>query len=160
MSVGATRSTAGFPAEFEGAFARLRYALAEVYGVPGKEPQRVAATILAGFTFASHNPETARVLTSHAISQGDYGVARYRDLLSRAAQVLARCRGERPENADLPAITERALVGGLATLVTQRLDTDRAGELPPLAPQAVEFVLSPYLGASEARRLANALNVF
>jgi hypothetical protein len=159
MSLGATSSTAGFPAEFEAALARLRYALAEAYAVRDKEPQRVAAAILAGFTFASHNPKTVLVLTSRALSQGGYGVARYRDLLLRAARVLARCRAERPENTDLPAITERALIGGLVTLVAQRLDTGRAGELPALAPQAVEFVLSPYLGANEARRLANAPNL-
>lgn len=159
MSVGPTRSTAAFPAEFEAALARMRYALADAYDMPGDEPQRVAAAILAGFTFAAHNPETVLVLTSRALSQGSYGVARYRDLLSRAARVLARCRAERSENTDLPPITERALIGGLATLVAQRLDTGRARELPVLVPQAVEFVLSPYLGASEARRLAHAPNL-
>lgn len=158
MSVGATRSTAAFPAEFEAALARLRYALADAYDMPANEPQRVAAAILAGLTFASDNPETVLVLTSRAVSHGGYGAARYRDLLLGAARVLARCRAERPENTDLPAITERALIGGLATLVAQRLDTGRAGELPALAPQAIEFVLSPYLGGKEARHLANAPN--
>ena len=34
------------------------------------------------------------------------------------------------QDSGLPAITERALVGGLAILVTHRLDTGRADELP------------------------------
>lgn len=157
--MGAVGSAPGFPAEFEAALARLRYALAEAYGVPDEEPERVAAAIRAGLTFASHNPTTVLVLTSGALSQDPLWRARYRDLVGRTARVLARCRAARPENARLPAITERALVGSLATLVTHRLDTDRAEELPALAPQAVELALTPYLGADEARRVANASNL-
>jgi hypothetical protein len=152
--MGTIRGAAGFPAEFEAALARLRFALTEAYRVPGPEPGRVAAAIQAGFAFASHNPATVLVLTSGALSQGPYGAARHRDLLARAARVLARCRAGRSESDRLPAITERALVGGLATVVAHRLDAGRAGELPALAPQAVEFVLTPYLGAEEARRFA------
>jgi hypothetical protein len=152
--MGPIRDAADFPAEFEAALARLRFVLAEAYRVPGPEPERVAAAIRAGFAFASNNPATVLVLTSGALSQGPYGAVRQGDLLARAARVLARCRAGRAENAGLPATTERALVGGLATMVAQRLDTGRAEELPALAPQAVEFVLTPYLGAEGARRLA------
>jgi hypothetical protein len=51
-------------------------------------------------------------------------------------------------------VTERALIGGIATLVSERLDAGREAELPALATEAIEFVLTPYIGAAEAHRLA------
>lgn len=152
--MGATGSASTFSAEFEAALARLSYALAEAYR-PGPEPERVARAIRAGFIFASHNPATVSVLTSRALSRDLHGAACYRDLVARAARVLARCRAELPEGTDLPAITERVLIGGLAVSVAQYLDAGRAEELPALAPQAIELILTQYLGREEARRLAS-----
>jgi hypothetical protein len=40
-------------------------------------------------------------------------------------------------------------------LVAQRVDLGRAAELPTLAPEAIQFVLTPYLGAAEARRVGD-----
>jgi hypothetical protein len=45
------------------------------------------------------------------------------------------------------------MAGGVAMLVAQRLDRGAASELPALAPEAIQFVLTPYLGAAEARRV-------
>jgi hypothetical protein len=39
-------------------------------------------------------------------------------------------------------------------LVAQRLDQDKIGELPTATPEMIEFVLTPYIGAAEARRVA------
>lgn len=52
------------------------------------------------------------------------------------------------------ALTSEALAGGLAGLVAERLTRGRAAELPALAPQAIEFALTPYLGVEEAKRIA------
>jgi hypothetical protein len=48
------------------------------------------------------------------------------------------------------------MTGGLAMLVAQRLDIDRTEELPALAQEVTQFVLTPYLGTAEARRIAAA----
>jgi hypothetical protein len=46
------------------------------------------------------------------------------------------------------------MVGGLASLIAQRLDSRAAvSQLPALAPDAIQFVLTPYLGAEAARRI-------
>jgi hypothetical protein len=146
----------GFPACFEAALARLRFAAESAYAEDdaATEPERLAAALRAVFEFASRNPSAAWLLTGGALAHGPYGNARYQELLGAAAGVLASLRAERPEAASLPAMTECALLGGLATLLARRLQAGAAEELQVLAPEAIEFVLTPYLGALEARRLA------
>lgn len=46
------------------------------------------------------------------------------------------------------------MIGGVATLVAQRLDTGTEEELPALASEAVQFVLTPYLGTAWAAEVA------
>jgi hypothetical protein len=145
---------ADFPAQFEAARARLWHAAECGWAEGGSEPERVAAALRAVLEFASRNPAAVRLLTSGALAHGPYGTSCYRELLTAAARVLAGCRAERTGPGELPALTERALVGGVATLVSERLDAGREAELLALAPEAIEFVLTPYVRAAEARRLA------
>ncbi|HEX6229349.1 MAG TPA: hypothetical protein VFZ41_07790 [Solirubrobacterales bacterium] len=63
-------------------------------------------------------------------------------------------RGLRPGGDHLPQITEKAMVGGVAMLVAQRLERGTHAELPALAPEAIQFVLTPYLGSEEAKTVA------
>jgi hypothetical protein len=77
-------------------------------------------------------------------------------MISHFGERLLPGRAMRPEGERLPEITERAMIGGLAMLIAQRLDLGRAAELPALAPEAIQFVLTPYLGTEEARRVARA----
>lgn len=151
-----TISSAGadFPARFEAALARLRFAAECGWAEGGSEPERVAAALRAVFEFASRNPAAFHLLTSGALADGRYGTARHRELLTAAARVLAGCRDADAGGAELPAVTERALVGGIATLLSERFDADREAELTALAPEAIEFALTPYVGAAEARRIA------
>jgi hypothetical protein len=93
-------------------------------------------------------------LTNEALAHGPEGIARHERLIAYLRKGLALGRQERPENDRLPGITERAMASGVVMLVAQRVDQGRAAELPALAPEAIQFVLTPYLGAEEARRVA------
>jgi hypothetical protein len=75
-------------------------------------------------------------------------------MLEHFGEHLLPGRELHPEGERLPQIVEKAMTGGLAMLVAQRLDTGREAELPGLAPEAIQFVLTPYLGTGEARRIA------
>jgi hypothetical protein len=93
---------------FEAALARLRFAAEFGWAEGGSEPERVAAALRAVFEFASHTPAAFRLLTSGALAHGPYGTARYRELLTAAARILAGCRDAEAGGAELPAVTERA----------------------------------------------------
>lgn len=145
-----------FSHAFEAAFARLQVVVEEGYGLRAPWPGKIAGAIRAGFEFAAANPETANILTNEAIARGRDGFVRYNRLVDYCAGLLAPGRELRPENEQLPEILERSLAGGLVMLIAQRVDQGRAAELRALVPEAVQFVLTPYLGLEEARRAAAA----
>jgi hypothetical protein len=148
------RSSDSFATAFEAAFAQLQVAILDACGGEEEWPRKVAAAVGSGLKFAAADPVAARVLTSEAFAQGAAGVRRYERLIVYLEGLLRPGRAEGPDGERLPDITERALAGGIAALVSERLDRGREGELAALAPEAIQFVLTPYLGGEEARRVA------
>jgi hypothetical protein len=150
------RSSDDFGIAFERAFAGFQIRVEEACGGRDDWPSAIAAAVRAAFGFAVEDPAAAAALTSEALAAGPDGVARHRRLLDYVAERLAAGRELRPGGPELPELTELALVGGLAGLIAERLSGGRPHELPALAPEAVQFVLTPYIGAEEARRVAAA----
>lgn len=72
------------------------------------------------------------------------------------AGLLEGGRAESPHGADLPPSTERSIARGVATIVANRIERGHSDELTGLAPEVVQFVLTPYIGTEEARRIATA----
>jgi hypothetical protein len=143
-----------FAAAFETSFARFQIHVEEACAGRPDWPARTAAAIRAGLEFAAAHPETANLLTNEALASGADGIARYRRLIAYIAGAFAEGRQEDAQGRELPQLTEQALAGGLLGLVAERLDRGSAAELPALAPQAIQFALTPYLGLEQARRIA------
>lgn len=145
-----------FASAFEAAFARLQVML-EMACVGGEPwPERVRIAVLRGLEFAARDSMAASVLTNEALAHGVDGLARYERLMSYLAGLLEPGRAESPHGTDLPATTERSIAGGIATIVANRVDRGGAEELARLAPDIVQFALTPYMGTEEARRIATA----
>jgi hypothetical protein len=144
-----------FVSAFETAFARVQIAVEEASARHREWPLRIAAAIRAGLEFAAADPAAANVLTNEAIAAGPDGIARYRRLTTYIAEAFAGGREEGLADGEPPQVTEQALAGGLLGLVAERLNAGRAAELPALAPEAIEFTLTPYLGTEEAKRIAS-----
>jgi len=143
-----------FASAFEGAFAGLQVELEKAWMAQLAWPLRVAAAARAGLRFAAAEPSAAQTLTNDALAAGPEGIVRHERLIAYLRGGLALGRQERPENDRLPEITEHAMASGIVMLVAQRVDLGRAAELPALVPEVIQFVLTPYLGAEEARRIA------
>jgi hypothetical protein len=144
----------GFSDDFESAFARLQVRVETACAREALWPAQVAAGVRAALEFAAAEPAAARLLTSDVLAVGREGYARYDRMLAHFGERLLPGRALRPEGEKLPAIIEKAMTGGIATIVAQRVDTGRERELPGLAPEAIQFVLTPYLGTEAARRIA------
>jgi hypothetical protein len=141
-------------AAFEAAFARLQVLFEETCASPEGWPLRVARTIRAGLFFAVEDPVAAELLANEVLAWGADGQRRYERLISYLASRLEPGRRECPRAEDLPDTLEAALAGGLVFLVSRRLEQERVADLPAAAPHAIEFVLIPYLGIAEAKRIA------
>jgi hypothetical protein len=145
---------AGFAQSFEATFARLQVAILDACGCEPDWPAKVAAGVRAGFEFAVADPGAAQALTIEPLASGADGIDRYERLVRYLGGALFPGRQERPEGGGLPETTERAIAGGLLTLVAQRVDQGNSKELSAVVPEAVQFALTPYLGAEEARQVA------
>jgi hypothetical protein len=152
--------TAHFPDDFadafEAALARFQVRIEGACAAAADWPTAAAAAIRAALEFAAEDPGAANTLTNEAMAAGLDGIARRERLLAHTGDALARGRGERAEAEQLPGLTEHALVGGIAALIAERVATGRAAELPAMAPEAIQFALTPYLGIAEAKRIAAA----
>jgi len=142
-----------FANSFETAFARLQIRVETACAAEADWSAQVAAAIRAALAFAAADPESADVLTNGAMAEGRDGFARYERMLAHFGEGLRPGRAERPHGEGLPETTEKAMVAGFASLIANRLHGEAAAELPGIAPEAIQFVLTPYLGAEDARRL-------
>lgn len=146
----------GFADAFESAFGRLRIRIESACAHRPDWPSGTAAGIRAALAFAASDPAAVRALTTDSLASGKPGYARYERMISYLCDLLRPGRNERPNGERLPAETERALAGGVVMLVAQRVDLGRHTELAALAAEATQFVLTPYLGIAEARRISAA----
>lgn len=143
-----------FADAFERAFALLQIRVETACAAQADWPGQVAAGARAALDFAAAEPAAAQTLTNDALAAGEAGYSRYDRLLTYLSEPLLPGRDLHSEGEWLPEIVERSMVGGLVTLVAQRLNRGSEAELPGLAEETIQFVLTPYLGAEEARRLA------
>jgi hypothetical protein len=148
-----------FAGAFEAALARFQVRVEEACAGSPDWAAGVAAAIRASLEFAAEDPAAANTLTNEALAEGRDGIARRERLLGYLAERLEAGREVRSAGLELPPLTERGVAGGLAGLVAERVATDRAAELPALAPEAIQFALTPYLGAVEAKRIGAASRV-
>ena len=141
-------------AAHEAAFERLLYLVLRACNAQSEWPLKVKAAISAALHFAATEPDRARLLTLDALA---FDTAVRRHIVSsrnHLAALLGAGREHSSQGFPIPQITERALVGGIASIIAARLNDGAPAELPGLEPQLVELVLMPYVGGEEAARVA------
>lgn len=143
-----------FAHAFDSAFAELQVRIESACAPAGEWPAGVAAGVRAAFEWVAAEPRAAQLLTNEALAAGRPGFERYERMVGYVAGLLEPGREWPPHGERLPEITERAMASGVAMLVAQRLSLHREAELPAVVPEAVQFVLTPYLGSAVARRVA------
>jgi hypothetical protein len=151
---GTARQPDDFAFAFDSAFAQLQVRIESACAATGEWPEGAAAGIRAAFGWVAAEPASAQLLTNDALAGGKAGFERYERMIAYVAGLLAPGRERASHGERLPEITERAMASGVAMLVAQRLSLGQEAELPALAGEAIQFVLTPYLGSAEARRLA------
>ncbi len=113
---------------------------------------RVAAGIRAAVEFAVRRPHEARLLVLDTVAADAEAARCALAGAERLAAMLRTGRDHHARAADLPEVTERALVGAVASAVSWRLLSGES--LSDLEPQLVQLVLTPYLGTAAAARQA------
>ena len=119
-------------------------------------PRRIQAAVAVLIGTLAETAATARLFVVEAPSVSLAAAERQYTALSHLASYLRTGRGLYPRAAELPEVTERALIGGTVSIVCEHLLAEDPDEITRLRPQLVEVLLSPYLGEEEARAVASA----
>jgi AcrR family transcriptional regulator len=144
-----------YVAAFDGAIASLGDVLREAFESETEWPLQIRAALAEALAYLAADPAVARLLTAEPFVAGPVIAERYKAATERVTPYLRagrRLRGDKGES--LPETTETGLLGAINALVSRHVKSGRAAQLPDLLPDLVQFVLTPNLGASEARRVA------
>lgn len=115
---------------------------------------KVIAALKAVFSTLVEASAVARVFAIEVAAAGIPATVRQIDALDDFASLLRHGRDLYPRAAALPEPAERALVGGVASIVSGHLLAEDPASLPALEPQLAELLLTPYLGEEGAKRSA------
>lgn len=124
-----------------------------VEGIPDW-PRQVVAASRAGLAGLASEPDLARLCLVESRSAGPMITSRFSEAVNELVPLLRLGRAERSSERSLPDSTEESTIGALISLAYSKVSAGEAAQLEQLLPDFTEFILSPYLGAEEAAKLA------
>jgi AcrR family transcriptional regulator len=145
-----------FVAAYDTVMEELRERVGQAFDEQADWPHAVKAGIAAMLHFLAVEPNLARLCMVEALVAGPVVVERYDAAIQSFVPYFQTGRkGRSPEVLlRLSPTTEEALVGGMMSLISRRIIAGKTGELETLLPDLVEFTLTPYLGSSDAVKIA------
>lgn len=142
-----------FLAAYEMIDAHVRDSILAVTDPAQPWPEQIRDRLAAMLGVLARDLAVARFYLVEPLAAGGEIAARYRD----AMQLLAETIRPRSSSTDMNVeVRDQALMGGIATLISRRLNAGGAERLGELLPDLTELALAPYLGHDEARRVAAA----
>ena len=143
-------------AAFDNFLSRLWVEVTSVCDGDDEWPVKVRAVLDRILSYLAEASALARLFAVEATAASLAVAERQFAALESFATMLRDGRKLYPRASSLPAPTERALVGGIASIISAHLLAEEPRALPELESELAELVLVPYLGQSEARRIARA----
>jgi AcrR family transcriptional regulator len=118
--------------------------------------QRVLAGIDALLGLFAAEPALGSIALVEGLRAGRGVYDRYQAAVELFVGYLRDGAPLTPAGAEVPEATGEAVVGGIASLMGRRILAGEAEQLPELFPEILEFALTAFLGADEARRIVSA----
>lgn len=116
--------------------------------------ERVRAGLTAFLEYVAEEPALARTCMVEALSAGPAAVEHYEKSQQAFVSLFKLGRDVSPHGGQLPETLEEAIIGGVFWIVYQRLAIGEEATIPELLPELIEFALTPYLGAKQARQVS------
>lgn len=146
-----------FFAAYEAAIERIRKVVVDTCAQPKAEwALRVRDGIAALLAFLAADPALASLSLVEGLRAGRGVYDRYQAAVESFVPYLREGAPVTPDGEPVPAATDEAVVGGIASLLGRRVLAGEAEQIDELVPDVLEFALTPYLGATEARRIISA----
>jgi AcrR family transcriptional regulator len=112
--------------------------------------------IAALLTLLARDPALASLSLVEGLRAGRGVYDRYQAAVESFVPYLRHGAPDAPDGEPVPAATDEAVVGGIASLLGRRVLAGEAEQIDQLLPDVLEFALTPYLGVVEARRIISA----
>jgi AcrR family transcriptional regulator len=119
-------------------------------------PRRIREGIGSLLTLLAGDPALASLALVEGLRAGRGVYDRYQTAVESFVPYLRAGAPRAPDGDPVPAATDEAVVGGIASLLGRRVLAGEAERIDELLPDVLEFALTPYLGAAEARRIISA----
>lgn len=147
-----------FFAAYEAAIERIREQVTQACAkhARGEWSRRVKGGIASLLILLAGNPALASLSLVEGLRAGRGVYDRYQIAVESFVPYLRDGAPQAPDGDAVPASTDEAVVGGIASLLGRRILAGEAERIDELLPDVLEFALTPYLGAAEARRIISA----
>jgi AcrR family transcriptional regulator len=147
-----------FIAAYDAAIERIRErVLAACEGAgQGEWARRVRDGIDALLELFAVEPALASIALVEGLRAGRGVYDRYQAAVESFVGYLREGAPPTPAGTEVPEATDEAVVGGIASLLGRRILAGDADQLSQLFPEILEFTLTAYLGAEEARRIVSS----
>ena len=147
-----------FFAAYEAAVERVRKVVHEACASHGKTEWslRVRDALVAVLKLLAKDPALASVVLVEGLRAGRGAYDRYQLALESFVPDFRNGAPRAPGQQRVPQAMDEAVVGGIASLLGRRVLAGEAERIDELLPEVLEFALTPYLGATEARRIISA----
>lgn len=147
-----------FVAAYDAAIDRIReQVLAACEKADGDEwAMRVRNGIDALLRLFVAEPALASIALVEGLRAGRDVYDRYQAAVESFVGFLREGAPAAPGGEEVPEATDEAVVGGVASMLGRRVFAGEADRLSELFPEILEFTLTAYLGAEEARRIVSA----
>ena len=118
--------------------------------------RRVRAGVIALLDLLAAEPPLATIVLAEGLRAGRGIYDRYQAAVESFVPLLREGAPDPPGGGEVPAATDEAVVGGIASLLSRRVVAGEAADLGELVPDVLEFALTPHLGTEGARRIISA----
>jgi AcrR family transcriptional regulator len=147
-----------FFAAYEDAVERIREAVVSTCTANSEAEWalRIRASIATLLRQLAADPALASISLVEGLRAGRGVYDRYQAAIESFVPYLREGAPMAPGGERVPAATDEAVVGGIASLLGRRVLAGEAEQIEALLPDVLEFALTPYLSAAEARRIISA----
>jgi AcrR family transcriptional regulator len=147
-----------FFAAYDFAVERIRTTVTEACAGAGSIDwaPRVQAGVNALLVLLTEEPALAAIVLAEGLRAGRGIYDRYQGAVESFVPLLREGAPDGPGGQPVPAATDEAVVGGVASLLSRRVIGGETPDLAALTPDVLEFVLTPHLGTEGARRIISA----
>jgi AcrR family transcriptional regulator len=138
---------------YDDAVERIREPVLAACGAAEGWAEGVLAALHALLRHLADEPARASLVLVEGLRAGRGVYDRFQAALLSFVQQLREGAPAPAGDLHPPEATDEAVVGGIASLLSRRVVAGETAQLPELLPEIAEFALTPYLGATEARRI-------